>query len=106
MPETSTKLRDPAQRSQEQTPRETCHHTRDTRRGQDASRRYRPAFQYHRTTEPPLPVCPSVPGKVPLSGSAGLWTSLAHRSYWIPGAYALALSEKHKSFLRLLKNKG
>jgi hypothetical protein len=28
------------------------------------------------------------------------------RSYWIPGSYALALSEKHKSFLKLLKNKG
>ena len=28
------------------------------------------------------------------------------RSYWIPGTYAPALSEKHKSFLRLLKNKG
>jgi hypothetical protein len=28
------------------------------------------------------------------------------RSYWIPGAYAPALSEKCNSFLRLLKNKG
>jgi hypothetical protein len=28
------------------------------------------------------------------------------RSYWIPGAYAPALSEQHKSFLRLLKDKG
>src|SRR5215471_1069323 len=28
------------------------------------------------------------------------------RSYWIPGAYAPALSEKRNSFLRLLKNKG
>ena len=28
------------------------------------------------------------------------------RSYWIPGSYAPALSEKHNSFLRLLKNKG
>src|SRR2546430_10478170 len=28
------------------------------------------------------------------------------RSYWIPGSYAPALSEKHKSFLSLLKNKG
>jgi hypothetical protein len=27
------------------------------------------------------------------------------RSYWIPGAYAPTLSEKHNSFLRLLKNK-
>ena len=29
-----------------------------------------------------------------------------HRSYWIPGSYAPMLSEKHNSFLRLLKNKG
>ena len=28
------------------------------------------------------------------------------RSYWIPGSYALALSEKGDSFLRLLKHKG
>jgi hypothetical protein len=28
------------------------------------------------------------------------------RSYWIPGSYAPALSEKGNSFLRLLKNKG
>ena len=27
------------------------------------------------------------------------------RSYWIPGSYAPALSEKRHSFLRLLKNK-
>ena len=27
------------------------------------------------------------------------------RSYWIPGAYAPALSEKRNSLLRLLKNK-
>ena len=27
------------------------------------------------------------------------------RSYWIPGSYAPALSEKRNSFLRLLKNK-
>src|SRR5262245_2014315 len=27
-------------------------------------------------------------------------------SYWIPGAYAPALSEKQNAFLRLLKNKG
>jgi hypothetical protein len=27
------------------------------------------------------------------------------RSYWIPGSYAPLLSEKHNSFLRLLKNK-
>ena len=31
---------------------------------------------------------------------------LARRSYWIPGSYAPALSEKRNSFLRLLKNKG
>jgi len=28
------------------------------------------------------------------------------RSYWIPGAYAPALSKKRNSFLRPLKNKG
>ena len=28
------------------------------------------------------------------------------RSYWIPGSYAPALSEKQNAFLRLLKNKG
>jgi hypothetical protein len=28
------------------------------------------------------------------------------RSYWIPGSYALTLSENRHSFLRLLKNKG
>jgi len=28
------------------------------------------------------------------------------RSYWIPGSYAPALSEKHNSCLRLLKKKG
>src|SRR5262249_42457426 len=32
--------------------------------------------------------------------------NLLGRSYWIPGSYAPALSEKHNSFLRLLKNKG
>ena len=26
--------------------------------------------------------------------------------YWIPGSYALTLSENRNSFLRLLKNKG
>src|SRR5262252_5287238 len=31
---------------------------------------------------------------------------MAPRSYWIPGSYTPALSEKHNSFLRLLKNKG
>jgi hypothetical protein len=29
----------------------------------------------------------------------------SERSYWISGSYAPALSEKHNSFLRLLKNK-
>ena len=29
-----------------------------------------------------------------------------YRSYWIPGSYAPSLSKKHRSFLRLLKNKG
>jgi hypothetical protein len=33
------------------------------------------------------------------------WVIL-HRSYWIPGSYAPAWSEKHNSFLRLFKNKG
>jgi len=28
------------------------------------------------------------------------------RSYWIPGAYAPIWSDKHNSFLRLLKKKG
>ena len=28
------------------------------------------------------------------------------RSYWIPGSYALALSEKHNSLFKTLKNKG
>jgi hypothetical protein len=32
--------------------------------------------------------------------------SIIKRSYWIPGAYAPALSEKRNAFLRLLKNKG
>ena len=32
--------------------------------------------------------------------------SLAGRSYWIPGSYAPALSEKGNSWLRLLNNKG
>src|SRR5262249_970915 len=31
---------------------------------------------------------------------------LLQPSYWIPGTYAAALSEKGNSFLRLLKNKG
>jgi len=30
----------------------------------------------------------------------------AGRSYWIPGSYAPALSEKHNAFFRLCKNKG
>jgi hypothetical protein len=30
----------------------------------------------------------------------------ARRSYWIPGSYAPALSEKCNAFLRLLKHKG
>jgi len=32
--------------------------------------------------------------------------SFLRRSYWIPGSYAPALSEKRSSFLRLLKNRG
>ena len=32
--------------------------------------------------------------------------SFADRSYWIPGSYAPALSEKRNSFSGLLKNKG
>jgi hypothetical protein len=31
---------------------------------------------------------------------------MLRRSYWIPGSYAPALSEKCNSLLRLLKNKG
>ena len=38
-------------------------------------------------------------------GRSSGWT-IARRSYWIPGSYAPALSEKRNSFLRLLKNKG
>lgn len=30
----------------------------------------------------------------------------ARRSYWIPGSYVPALSEKCNTFLRLLKHKG
>jgi hypothetical protein len=33
-------------------------------------------------------------------------TAILGRSYWIPGSYTPALSEKHNSFLRLLKKKG
>jgi hypothetical protein len=32
--------------------------------------------------------------------------AISQRSYWIPGSYAPALSEKGNSFLSLLKNKG
>jgi transposase len=35
-----------------------------------------------------------------------LYLGFFERSYWIPGSYAPALSEKRHSFLRLLKNKG
>jgi hypothetical protein len=35
-----------------------------------------------------------------------LFERIYGRSYWIPGSYAPALSEKGNSFLRLLKNKG
>ena len=31
---------------------------------------------------------------------------MVSRSYWIPGAYAPPLSEKHNLFLRLLQKKG
>src|SRR5215470_3136546 len=38
---------------------------------------------------------------------ARVWTQpFGRRSYWIPGSYALALSEKPNSFLRPLKKKG
>jgi hypothetical protein len=37
---------------------------------------------------------------------ATIFTPMHIRSYWIPGSYAPALSEKCNSFLRLLKNKG
>ena len=33
------------------------------------------------------------------------WHLIRRRSYWILGAYAPTLSEKHDSFLRLLKDK-
>ena len=36
----------------------------------------------------------------------GIAKGFPNRSYWIPGSYAPALSEKGNSFLRLLKNKG
>ena len=45
-----------------------------------------------------------------MSRFTALWSCstilFKHRSYWIPGSYDLALSEKRNSFLRLLKNKG
>jgi len=31
---------------------------------------------------------------------------IGRRSSWIPGSYAPALTEKHSSFVRLVKNKG
>jgi hypothetical protein len=43
--------------------------------------------------------CPDIPHTL-------LADDLIGRSYWIPGSYTPALSEKHNSFLRLLKNKG
>src|SRR5262249_4415093 len=39
----------------------------------------------------------------PFQSSDGVYRQ---RSYWIPGSYAPALSEKPNAFLRLLKNKG
>jgi hypothetical protein len=39
-------------------------------------------------------------------GLPSLRLGFGRRSYWIPGAYAPALSEKRNAFLRLLKNKG
>jgi hypothetical protein len=50
-----------------------------------------------------------IPGSdTPCTGVKPLHSNgLFHRrSYWIPGSSAPALSEKHNSFLRLLKNKG
>ena len=41
----------------------------------------------------------------PLAGLDILQRLSVQRSYWIPGAYIFALSEKHNAFLRLLKNK-
>src|SRR5437016_4374423 len=88
MPETTEKPPDQEQFYQEKPQHETLHHTRDTRRGQDGRCSYRGTLQYHRHTEPPLRVCPALQGQVSLSGSAGLWTSLAHLSVGIHGAYA------------------
>ena len=42
----------------------------------------------------------------PGRGQTACHVSFRNRSYWIPGSYAPALSEKRNSFLRLLKNKG
>ena len=42
-----------------------------------------------------------------LKVSRSYWPGLFHcRSYWIPGSYVPIWSEKHNSFLWLLKNKG
>jgi hypothetical protein len=38
--------------------------------------------------------------------SSAVQINITNRSYWIPGSYAPALSEKGNSFLRLLNNKG
>src|SRR3989442_3580589 len=74
--------------SQEHTPHETRHYPRDTRRGQDGRCSHSGTLQYHRHTEPPLRLCPALQRQVSLSGSEGLWTSLAHVSVGIHGAYA------------------
>jgi hypothetical protein len=43
-------------------------------------------------------------GALPLQ--AARFVANLRRSYWIPGAYAPALSEQRNLLLRLLKNKG
>src|SRR5712691_13111403 len=57
-----------------------------------------------RLTMAPLPRC-AISGASAATRKYGTFTFSA-RSYWIPGSYAPALSEKRNSFLRLLKNKG
>src|SRR5882672_3585347 len=85
MPEAIAKPRYQEKSSQEDIQHETRYDTRDTRRGQDRRRSPCPALQYHRHTESPLPVRPSVQGQVSLSGSAGLWTPASHLSSGIHG---------------------
>src|SRR5262249_24616137 len=50
--------------------------------------------------------CRDRPGETLAESSETRAGTKPERSYWIPGFYTPALSEKHNSFLRLLKNKG